>query len=315
MAENYEVKAVKLNAEQQEKFKKLVDRIPEVLKSLDNSEYDEIYGQRINVATEPYVEVAARNEILAKFLVGDEYDVDKAVKRLVNSLNWRYKFQPLKAAFFETFDNELNELGLVTITPENKANLKVVTWNLYGNLKSPKKLFERYGGDGKGVEGLPFLRWRIGLMEKALQALDFADPDNNRIAQVHDYNDVLMLRMDPGMKSATKEIITIFQDNYPELLSIKLFINVPTLMGWVFAFFKTIGVIGAETLKKFQMKNNGDVSEWFGGLPSVYNGGKGDNKEIFKQDSTQKIELGAYGKELLKRFADEAIEKEINDVE
>ena len=78
-------------------------------------------------------------------------------------------------------------------------------------------------------------------MEKSLQLIDFTSTTDNRIAQVHDYNNVSMFKIDPGMK-ATKEIITIFGANYPELLSTKFFINVPLIMGWVF-IFKTIRVI------------------------------------------------------------------------
>lgn len=125
------------------------------------------------------------------------------------------------------------------------------------------------------LEGSPFLRWRIGLMEKSVQLLDFTDPQNNKIAQIHDYNNVSMWRMDPGMKRATKEIIQVFGDNYPELLSSKFFVNVATLMLWVFAFFSRVGVIGEETRRKFVILNNGNVAEYFGAaaLPPAYNGG------------------------------------------
>ena len=60
-------------------------------------------------------------------------------------------------------------------------------------------------------------------MEKSLQLIDFTSTTDNRIAQVHDYNNVSMFKIDPGMKKATKEIITIFGANYPELLSTKFF--------------------------------------------------------------------------------------------
>lgn len=37
-----------------------------------------------------------------------------------------------------------------------------------------------------------------------------------------------------------KDIIQILGDNYPELLSIKFFINVPYIMGWIFTFLKKL---------------------------------------------------------------------------
>lgn len=275
------IKSLKINSEQEKKLKELVKQIPKILKEVENSEYDEIFGYRINTDDKDYVDIAVRNEILLKFLIAKEYDVDAAQKALVATLNWRNKFRPLSAAFQETFDKELEDLGVVTVFDAASDNLKTVTWNLYGKLKNPKALFERValdGGEagGEEKEGSQFLRWRIGLMERALVLIDFTDPDNHQVSQVHDYNNVSFLRMDPNVKNSTKEIIKIFSDNYPELLHAKFFINVPTIMSWVFAFVKRLGFMSADTIKKFQVLNNGDLSEWFGqkALPREYNGGK-----------------------------------------
>ena len=47
-----------------------------------------------------------------------------------------------------------------------------------------------------------------------------------------------MFKIDPGM--TTKEIITIFGANYPELLSTKFFINVPLDYGLGIHFSKLL---------------------------------------------------------------------------
>ena len=44
--------------------------------------------------------------------MADDYNLELLEKRLIDSLNWRNEFQPLSAAFEETFDKELNELGV-----------------------------------------------------------------------------------------------------------------------------------------------------------------------------------------------------------
>ena len=309
------IKSTELKDDEAEKLAKLISSIPDILSKVDNPEYDEIFGHRINTSDKQYVNEAIRNEILLKFLAADAYDLDLAIKRIIRTLNWRNEFQPLSAAFDETFDDELNELGVVT--DFLKSKLHVTTWNLYGNLKNPKKIFEKFGANNKNVElpGSQFLRWRIGLMEKSLQLIDFTNKDNNRIAQVHDYNNVSILRIDPGMKKATKEIITIFGDNYPELLSTKFFINVPLLMGWVFTFFKTIGVISQETLNKFQVLNHGDLLEFFSKseLPKSY-GGEVD-QTLFKLDIETQIKLSEYGEVILKKVGDEEINNINNEVE
>lgn len=310
------IKSVKLSSEQKGKLQKLIESIPAILKKVDNPKYDEIFGYCINVDSNENVDVAIRNEILLKFLIADEYDVEAATKRVTNTLNWRNKFRPLSAAFDEEFDDELAQLGVITGFPNSSDNMKYVTWNLYGKLKNPKAVFKMYGGegtdDGDAKEGTQFLRWRIGLMEKSLLFVDFTDSANNKIAQVHDYNNVSMLRMDPNVKASTKQIIEIFGHNYPELLSIKFFINVPIFMGWVFTFVKKLGIVNAQTLKKFQVLSNGNLSEWFGqdNLPAEYNGGKATNKELLQAlaDAIPQVQIPVYGKKILDQSKEQAIQ-------
>lgn len=311
------IKSTKLSDENAKKLAVIIDGLPDILGQLDNPEYDEIFGYRINVADKEYVDVLIRNEILLKFLAADGYDLDLAKERLINTFNWRNKFQPLSAAFDENFHVELVELGVITHFNKDVKlpNLDIATWNLYGNLKNPKKIFEKFGGKlHKDLPGSEFLRWRIGLMERALQLLDFTNPDLNRIAQVHDYKNVSILRIDPGMRAATKEIIKIFGDNYPELLSTKFFVNVPLLAGWVFTFLKALGIITEETLRKFQVLNHGDLLKSFGAdnLPIEY-GGK-LKKDLFALEVSN-VKLSEYGQVILKRIGDEEIKHVNDDVE
>lgn len=299
------VSTAKLTKTQLETLKKLIDELPQILEETGDSSYDEIYGYRINKSGLEHVHDEIRNEIVLKFLIAEEYKFEEARTRLINTFKWRKKFQPLLAAYSETFDKELDDLGVITKYDGTNENLHVVTWNLYGNLKSPKKLFQKFGQDDKAEkEGSPFLRWRIGLMERALLLIDFTDKSNSKIAQVHDYNNVSMFRMDPGMKAATKEIIKIFGDNYPELLSTKFFINVPTIMSWVFTFFRTIGLVSEDTWKKFQVLNSGNLATWFGekNLPKAYNGLNDSTVELLFA-SEAKTEAPEYAKIMIHKAA------------
>ncbi|EER32885.1 conserved hypothetical protein [Candida tropicalis MYA-3404] len=264
------IKSIELDDSQAEKLAKLVASIPDILSKVDNPEYDEIFGYRINTADKPHVNEPIRNEILLKFLITSEYDVEVAIEKIIKTLNWRNEFQPLSAAFYETFDEQLNEMGVITYFPNSKLHL--TAWSIYGNLKNPKKIFETE--DKVDLPGTQFIRWRIGLMEKSLQLLDFTSKDNNKVAQIHDYNKVSFLRIDSGIKKSTNEIVAIFGDNYPELSGTKFFINVPLLLGGSFRFFKSIGMIGKQTLNKFQVLNNGNMSGVFNKseLPKTYGG-------------------------------------------
>lgn len=95
--------------------------------------------------------------------------------------------------------------------------------------------------------------------------------------QVHDYMGVSFLRMDPLVKASSKETIRILSMAYPELLKEKFFVNVPVIMGWVFAAMKLF--LSAETVKKFHPLSYGsalasELKSFGSELPTVY-GGKG----------------------------------------
>lgn len=322
------IKTQELTSDQELKLQAIIDAIPEILQKTENPEYDEIYGYKIGPSDDTQVQTEVRNEILYKFLVASEHDVEKAKEKLVATLNWRREFQVLSAGYSEKHDEDLEKLGLITEYPENTDNFRVVTWNVYANLKNPKKLFSKFGvGVSKEIDdetesqadatasdtvtsGLPgtmFLRWRVGLMERALSRLNFTDANNNKAAQVHDYNNVSMFRMDPGMKAATKEIISVFSDNYPELLLKKYFVNVSLIMGWMFTFFKATGLMSAATTKKFEMRNHGELQDAFGkdNLPKEYNGGAENSKvpDLYALALTDgDIAIPLYGEEILKKF-------------
>lgn len=114
------------------------------------------------------------------------------------------------------------------------------------------------------------------------------------MVQVHDYLNVSFLRMDPTIKAASKQTIETFSMAYPELVKEKFFVNVPLLMGWVFAAMKLI--LSPATIKKFHPLSYGSSLAGevpFGkDLPAAY-GGKG--KDI-KEGLTVKYAEGEVAK-------------------
>lgn len=98
--------------------------------------------------------------------------------------------------------------------------------------------------------------------------------DPHRLAQVHVYDGVSFLRMDPHVKAASKATIELMAAHYPETLSRKFFVGVPLLMSWVFSAVRLF--ISAETAKKFvvvsymtnlaaELGDKADVPVVFGG--------------------------------------------------
>lgn len=138
-----------------------------------------------------------------------------------------------------------------------------------------------------------FVKWRAALMELAVLDLKLKDAtevieydgekDPYQMIQVHDYLNVKFFRVDPLVRTATKKTIDVFSTAYPELLREKFFVNVPSIMGWMFSAMKLI--LSRNTTRKFHPISNGanlarefpeSVSDK---IPKVY-GGKGpDLKE------------------------------------
>lgn len=61
-----------------------------------------------------------------------------------------------------------------------------------------------------------FIRWRVQVMERGVQLIDFVETDS--MVVIHDYNNASLFGRSQNAKSATKDIIKIMQDNYPEFL-------------------------------------------------------------------------------------------------
>ncbi|ORY14820.1 CRAL-TRIO domain-containing protein [Clohesyomyces aquaticus] len=256
---------------------KFFESVPELT---EEAGYDEVYGIQLR-KEDPF----RTKLILQKFLRANAGEVEKAREQLVGTLKWRKEFDPVKA-MSESFEKErFDGLGYIVEVdgvPESANKVDTATFNIYGAVKDNKKTF----GDLDG-----FLRWRVGLMERSVHKLglstgtrpipDFGQgPDPYQGFQVHDYLQVSFLRMDPDAKAASKKTIETFQKYYPETLSRKFFVNVPLVMGWLFAAMKLF--VAKETVKKFTVLSYGaDLAGELGkGVPKEYGGEKGELKEV-----------------------------------
>ncbi|SCW03199.1 LAFE_0G05182g1_1 [Lachancea fermentati] len=249
------------NETEKQVFERLWKELSNLIEK-DCQGYDELYGYKL-LEGEFYDEEVAK-ALVYKFCKAYQFNYEEAVKNLTDTLNWRREFDPLSAAFKETHNKALESIGILTLYPKAPANKKVVTWNLYGGLLKQKEVFEN-------VE--KFLRYRIGLMERGLKLLDFTDENNDYMTQVHDYKGVSMWKMDPQIKKCTKQVIETFQKYYPELLYAKYFVNVPSLLTWVYDVVKKF--VGEETRKKFVVLNDGNkLGAYIPFAPSTLYGGK-----------------------------------------
>ncbi|KAK9334129.1 CRAL-TRIO domain-containing protein [Lipomyces starkeyi] len=252
-------------------FNDLISALPALLKE---AEYSELYGHDLSERS------TTTDVLVLKFLVANKYVVPDAHQQLLETLKWRATFNPLSAAFEETQPSKFDGLGCIT---EDKVNPdgEVITWNLYGQVSGKHDVV--FGDTDE------FLRWRVGLMEKGLQLIDFSSK-RTQISQVHDYSNVSFLRMDPNAKKASKAAMAVFQRYYPELLGKKYFVNVPLIMGWMFTAMKLIAP--RETIEKFVVLSHGGyLAEYVGAwVPETY-GGKGPS--LAEQDVSPGVKLVA----------------------
>lgn len=115
-----------------------------------------------------------------------------------------------------------------------------------------------------GLTQRRFIKWRIALLESSLvdlklsestSVLDYAGEDPYQVVQVHDYQNVSYMRINPKARAATKKTIDIFSMAYPELLRESFFINVPAFMSGVFTVLRAFA--GKNTNRKFHPITNG----------------------------------------------------------
>ncbi|KIJ61945.1 hypothetical protein HYDPIDRAFT_176719 [Hydnomerulius pinastri MD-312] len=199
--------------------------------------------------------------VLMKFLRARNLNPAEAKEMLISTLRWRQSFN-VEGAMEEKFPDEVfGKLGKVY--GKDKQG-RPVTYNLYGANKDLDAVF----GDVQR-----FLRWRVAFMEESIVLLDFETVD--QLVQIHDYEGVSMSSRTENSKNAASEASSIFQSHYPEFLSRKFFVNVPSFLTWIFWLFKPF--LSAATLAKMSVVGSGHRALGSALLPII------DRHELPKQ--------------------------------
>ncbi|KAK4515079.1 UDP-glucose 4-epimerase [Mucor velutinosus] len=228
-------------------------------------------------STDPKLDV-----LLVKFIRARESDLAKATQMLTDTLIWRKDFGA---------DNLLDEaiddsvLGSVSYIYKTDKEGRPVCYNFYGDIDQEKV----FGDKDK------FIRWRVQVMERGVQLIDFENTDS--MVVIHDYKNASLFGRSSNAKAATKEIIKIMQDNYPEFLATKLFVNVPY---WGAMIFKLVRPLLSEaTTKKFVVCSNDELYQSLtniideANLPKAYQKADGTKEKevtIASKQEQEKIE-------------------------
>lgn len=189
--------------------------------------------------------------ILLKFLRARDFKVQEAFEMLKNTVLWRKSFKT-DSILEEDFGNDLD--GVAYMNGYDKEG-HPVCYNVYGVFQDKELYQKTFGTEEKRQR---FLRWRVQLLEKGIQQLSFSPGGVNSMVQITD------LKNSPGpgkkeLRQATKQALDLLQDNYPEFVARKIFINVPW---WYFALSTMISpFITQRTKSKFVIARASRVTE------------------------------------------------------
>ncbi|KAI9434546.1 CRAL-TRIO domain-containing protein [Russula earlei] len=183
---------------------------------------------------------ARASVVLMKWLRARNLNVSEAMALMVDTLRWREEFN-IESVMAETYPDVFDGFG--HLYGRDKEG-RPIMYNIYGRNNDLTTAFS---------DVQRFIRWRIALMEKGITLVDFETVD--QIVQVHDYEGVGLGSRTTNSKAAASALSTIFQNHYPEFLAKKFFVNVPSIMTWIFWLFKP--VLPPATLAKMKVVGHG----------------------------------------------------------
>lgn len=187
--------------------KALQDLRDKLLASSDSSNPVSMWGV-------PLVDGGDRGDVLLlKFLRARDFRVHDALNMLLKCLAWRTEFGADNIVEEELGFKELE--GVVAYTHGYDREGHPVCYNAYGVFKD-KEMYERVFGDEEKLKR--FLRWRVQVLERGVKMLHFKPGGVNSLIQVTDLKDMPKREL----RVASNQILSLFQDNYPEMVARKV---------------------------------------------------------------------------------------------
>lgn len=188
--------------------------------------------------------------VLLKFLRARDFIVADSLQMLLKCLSWRKDFEADKILEEDLGFKELE--GVVAYMHGYDREGHPVCYNAYGVFKN-KSMYEKIFGDEEKLK--KFLRWRVQVLEKGIKLLHFKPGGVNSIIQVTDLKDMPKREL----RVASNHIMSLFQDNYPEMVARKIFINVPWYFSVLYSMFSPF--LTQRTKSKFVISREGNVAE------------------------------------------------------
>ncbi|KAH9309129.1 hypothetical protein KI387_037040, partial [Taxus chinensis] len=239
--------------------------------------------------------------ILLKFLRARDFRINDAFVMLQNCVAWRKKFGADNLLEEDlAFDEHLDSVAFMHCYDKDGHP---VCYNAYG-IFCNKDLYQKIFGDDEKLK--KFLRWRVQILEKGIKLLNFKPGGVNAMIQITDLKNMPKREL----RTASNQILALFQDNYPEMVAKKVFINVPWYFSALYSMFSPF--LTQRTKSKFVIAREGKVTETlykfispenvpiqYGGLSRPKDGELGPNKPAaeFTIKGGEKINLEIEGVE------------------
>ncbi|XVF55018.1 hypothetical protein PTKIN_Ptkin06aG0002600 [Pterospermum kingtungense] len=188
--------------------------------------------------------------ILLKFLRARDFKVSDSFHMLEKCLAWRKEFNADGVVEEDLGFKELE--GVVAYMHGYDKEGHPVCYNAYGVFRD-KDMYERIFGDEEKLK--KFLRWRVQVLERGINLLHFKPGGINSIIQVTDLKDMPKREL----RVASNQILSLFQDNYPEMVARKIFINVPWYFSFLYSMFSPF--LTQRTKSKFVISREGYAAE------------------------------------------------------
>ncbi|CAF2129761.1 patellin-6-like [Brassica napus] len=188
--------------------------------------------------------------ILLKFLRARDFKVGDSLRMLEKCLEWREEFKTEKLTEEDLGFKDLE--GRVAYMRGYDKEGHPVCYNAYGVFKE-REMYERVFGDEEKIN--KFLRWRVQVLERGVKLLHFKPGGVNSIIQVTDLKDMPKREL----RVASNQILSLFQDNYPEMVATKIFINVPWYFSVIYSMFSPF--LTHRTKSKFVISKEGNAAE------------------------------------------------------
>ncbi|XP_066376270.1 patellin-4 [Miscanthus floridulus] len=235
----------------------------------------------------------ATDVVLLKFLRARDFKAGAAFEMLRRTLRWRRDWTGFSG---DADDADLPEelAGACYLDGADREG-HPVCYNALG-VFADDAVYKKALGTEEGKAR--FLRWRVRAMERHVAKLDLRPGGAASLLQVTD------LKNSPGpakkdLRVAVKQVLDLFQDNYPELVARNILINVPF---WYYAFSTLFyPFLTQRTKNKFVVARPSKVTETLlkyipiEAIPVKYGGLKRDGDTEFSADDGEVTEITVKG--------------------